>query len=156
MDADTRDALRALLHEQRVAALGTLHQGEPAVSMVPYARSPDGPGLLIHVSALASHTRDMQAHARVSLMVMATMAPDDFVQALPRATLQGVAQPLANDTAAYARGKAAYLARFPQAELMFDLGDFSLWCVTPDQLRFVAGFGRAHSASEADLAAVLG
>lgn len=154
MDADTLAALRHLLRQERVASLGTLHAGEPFVSMVPYVLAPDGPGLLVHLSALASHTRDLQAHAGCSLMVMQTPAADTFVQALPRATLQGEAAPLDPASGAYRDGRAAYVARFPQAEPIFGLGDFGLWRCVPAQVRFVAGFGRAHTLAGEALSAL--
>ncbi len=47
--------LRELLRTQQVAALGTLHQGQPYVSMVPFALLPGGSGFVIHVSQLATH-----------------------------------------------------------------------------------------------------
>jgi hypothetical protein len=47
--------LRELLHTQQVAALGTLHEGQPYVSMVPFALLPGGSGFVIHVSQLATH-----------------------------------------------------------------------------------------------------
>ncbi len=71
--AQAQTALRPLLHETKVAALATLHQGEPAVSMVPYALRPDG-RFTIHVSRLATHTQDMLAHERVSLHALSIMA----------------------------------------------------------------------------------
>lgn len=145
MDADTLAQLRHLLRQERVASLGTLHAGEPFVSMVPYVLAPDGPGLLVHLSALASHTRDLRAHAGCSLMVMQTPEADSFVQALPRVTLQGEATPLNPASPAYRDGRAAYVERFPQAAPIFELGDFSLWRCVPAQVRFVAGFGRAHT-----------
>src|ERR1035437_3877690 len=63
--------LRALLKAQRVAALGTIDEaGAPFVSMVPFAIEPQIHCLVIHVSGLAAHTRNLQARDRVSLMVM--------------------------------------------------------------------------------------
>ncbi|HRH77570.1 MAG TPA: hypothetical protein PK129_09520, partial [Cellvibrionaceae bacterium] len=54
-------ALKRLINSQPVAALATLHTDasgqEPAVSMVPFAVMPGGQ-LVIHISTLASHTRD--------------------------------------------------------------------------------------------------
>ena len=38
--------LRDLLQAQRIASLGTLHQGEPYVSMVPFAILPGGSGFV--------------------------------------------------------------------------------------------------------------
>ena len=56
MELAQAQALRELLQQQEVAALGTLRNGEPFVSMVPYALLPDG-SLVVHVSRLATHTR---------------------------------------------------------------------------------------------------
>lgn len=150
MDADDARRLRALLDTVPVAALGTLHRGEPAVSMVPFVVVPQhggGDALLIHVSALATHTRDLQEHPRASLMVMADPATAGGPpQALPRVTLQCEAAPLPrDDAAAYAAAQAAYLARFPEAEVTFGLGDFQLFVLRPVSARLVAGFGRAHA-----------
>lgn len=150
MDADDARRLRALLDTVPVAALGTLHRGEPAVSMVPFVVVPQpdgGDALLIHVSALATHTRDLLEHPRASLMVMADPATAGGPpQALPRVTLQCEAAPLPRDDApAYAAAQAAYLARFPEAELTFGLGDFQLFVLRPVSARLVAGFGRAHA-----------
>ena len=64
-------ALRSLLQSQRVAALGTIDEaGAPYVSMVPYAMTPSLGCLVIHVSGLAAHSRNLQAMPNVSLLVM--------------------------------------------------------------------------------------
>src|SRR5450759_3185841 len=84
--------LRTLLISQRVAALGTIDEtGAPFVSMVPYAIEPQLHCLVIHVSGLASHTRNLQARDRASLMVMHSEVAGEPVHALPRVTLEGVA-----------------------------------------------------------------
>jgi heme iron utilization protein len=148
------DALRQLLQRQDIAALGTLHRGEPFVSMVPYALLDDG-RLVIHVSQLATHTRDMQEHAGVSVMVLGTRAPGALPQEQPRASLQGEAQPCAVDAADYTAARQAYLARFPDSEPMFGFGDFSLFLITARAVRFVAGFAQAFSLTGADYAALM-
>ncbi len=142
---DDVHALRRLLDARPVASLATLHRGEPAVSMVPFVRRRDDGALLIHVSALATHTRDMQAHPRVSLMVMAEPDAATPPQALPRVTLQCEVQRLPREGTEYEPAKAAYLARFPDAAITFELADFSLVVLTPTSARLVAGFGRAHA-----------
>ncbi|HEY8908532.1 MAG TPA: pyridoxamine 5'-phosphate oxidase family protein, partial [Rhodoferax sp.] len=61
-------ALRELLSTRRVAALGTLddHQNaQPFVSMVPFALLSTEGCLVIHVSGLAAHTRNLIAHSQV-------------------------------------------------------------------------------------------
>lgn len=145
MDADDTRMLRHLLATRPVAALGTLHQGEPAVSMVPFVLPAGQVAPVIHVSALAPHTRDLLQHPRVSLLVMAELAEGDSPQALPRVALQADAQVLARDSAEHAAARAAYLAHFPDAAVTFELGDFSLVALQPVSARLVAGFGRAHA-----------
>jgi len=82
-------ALNALLASQQVASLGTLHKGERAVSMVPFALLAQGNGVVIHVSSLATHTGDMLDHAGVSLLVIAPPAADVAAQATLRLALPG-------------------------------------------------------------------
>jgi hypothetical protein len=136
--------LQALLVQTPVAALATLHRGEPAISMVPYALLGDG-RFVIHVSRLATHTHDMLAHERVSLLVTAAAGSAETPLALPRVSVQGSARACPPESPDYAAARAAYLARLPDAEELFGFGDFSLFLVTPQFLRFVAGFGRAHT-----------
>ena len=154
MKPEQAEALKQLLLRQDVAALGTLHQGEPFVSMVPYALLPDG-RVVIHVSQLATHTRDMQQHPGVSLLVLGERAPGTMAQEQPRASLQGQAQACAPDAPEYAAARAAYLGRFPDSEPMFGFGDFSLFLVTPRAVRFVAGFAQAFSLPGNDYAELM-
>lgn len=145
MDEPTQALLRQLLRTRLTAALGTVHKGDPFVSMVPYALHGDAPDFLVHVSTLSPHTRQMQAHPRVSLMVVEGEDSGTEPQALPRVTVQGEARQLLAGDPGIEGARAAYLARFPSSELMFTLGDFSLFAIRPQSVRVVAGFGRAHS-----------
>lgn len=152
-------ALRELLQSRRTAALGTLDAGDaaqPFVSMVPYALLPAEHSLVIHVSGLAAHTRNLLAHPRVSLMVMAGEADGEPVHALPRVTLEGPARVPERDSPLWAAARTAYLARFPEAEPMTALGDFMFVLLTPTRARQVAGFGAARTVEADDLALVLG
>lgn len=138
--------LRHLLHTQRVAALGTLDDnGAPYVSMVPYAIVPDPACLVIHVSALAAHTRNLQAHSAVSLLVMQPQESGAPVHALPRVTLQGRASLIEPDRGLWQTARRAYLARFPESEPMTHLGDFRFVAIQIEMARQVAGFGAARS-----------
>lgn len=139
-------ALRTLLSTQRIAALGTLGEdGAPFVSMVPFAVEPVSAALVIHVSGLAAHTRNLQAAPRVSLLVMQVERDGEPVHALPRVTLEGRAAVLAVDSAAWVDARRVYLARFPEAEPMTQLGDFRFVAVAVQGARQVAGFGAARS-----------
>jgi putative heme iron utilization protein len=145
MDADDARLLRCLLDERPTAALATLHQGEPAASMVPFVLPPGETGLLVLVSGLSPHTRDMQAHARVGLLVTAETPGPWPPHALPRVSLDAQARGLERGTPAWARAQAQYLGRFPDMAQLFDLGDFRLVVLQPQAARLVAGFGRAHA-----------
>jgi len=138
-----------------VAALGSLNaDGTPLVSMVPYAIDPHAASLVIHVSALAAHTGNLQRAPKVSLLVMQPESPGEPVHALARVTVQGRAVVLAG-SAAWQSARTAYLARFPDAQTMLELGDFQLVAIHPDGARQVAGFGAARSVDAQELARIL-
>lgn len=141
--------LHRLFAERPVAALGTLDEhGAPFVSMVPFAVEPASGALVLHVSALAAHTRQMQTEPRVSLLVMGADDWAESPQALPRVTIAAWAEFTPRDS-------AAYLARHPQAELMTQLPDFAFVRLQPTAARHVAGFGAARSVGLEDLARLL-
>lgn len=155
MDPHTEATLHALLTGLPVAALGTLHEGAPFVSMVPVVPAPDGTGFLIHVSGLAQHTRDLRADPRASLMLVVPMEEGQNPLALPRVTVQGVAEEIPGESSRHDQAAAAYLARFPEAEMTLGLGGFSFFLIRPVSGRLVLGFGRALSLDAAQLQASL-
>jgi putative heme iron utilization protein len=156
MKPDHAQILRDLVRTQQVAALGTLHAGQPYVSMVPFALLLGGTSFIVHVSQLAAHTKDMLAHPRVSLLVIAPPTLEVMAQELARITVQGEAVQLPAGTPEHAAAKAAYLARFPQSEMLFGFSDFSLFAIVPESIRFVGGFAQATTISPETLASVLG
>jgi heme iron utilization protein len=144
--------LRALVDARRVAALGTTGaDGTPLVSMVPYAVEPHLGCFVVHVSGLATHTANLLARPRVSLLVMQGEAAGEPVHALPRATFEGTATALERDGAPWQACRAAYLARFPEAEPMTQLGDFRFVAIEVSGARQVAGFGAARSIDAAEV-----
>ena len=151
MDRDAREAMEALVRAERVAALGTLRNEAPLVSMVAYLAAPDLSAFHVHVSRLAWHTQDMARDARVSLCITERDDGREDPQTLARLTIRGEAAMLPNEGDAYAMLRAAYLARHPAAAIQFELGDFHFWRLAPRDARFVAGFGRVHNLSAADL-----
>ena len=92
MNAELSVQLAQLLRQRSTAALGTLREGAPFVSMVPYAIAPDGSGFVVHVSRLAAHTRDMLADARVSLLVAEAEGAGKSPLGLMRVSVQGLAR----------------------------------------------------------------
>src|SRR5688500_7722414 len=145
VDAETAQLLRGLLTKERIAHLGTLRNSAPMVSMTLYLPAPDFSAFYVHVSRLAWHTQDMLQDPRVALSV----AESDDARADPftlmRVTIRGAAVQIADGP------KAAWLARFPEQAINFQLADFSFWRITPRDARFVAGFGRIHNLSAKEL-----
>lgn len=149
-------ALRDLLGTQRIASLGTLNaEGGPFVSMVPFAIEPDAACLVIHVSLLAPHTRNLLTNPDVSVMVMQPEVAGEPVHALPRVSMDATAARLQPESTNWLAARQAYLARFPEAEPMTHLGDFSFFAIYPTAARQVAGFGTARPLAAEELAAVL-
>ncbi len=155
MDTSSAALLRQLLHAQRTAALGTLRDGAPLVSMTLYLPAADFSAFHIHVSALAWHTQDMQNDPRVSLLVAATegTSPADDPYSLPRLTLRARASRLPNDAPEHVVLRAAWLAKYPAQAVNFELADFSFWRLVPNDARFIAGYGRIMNLGPAELAA---
>jgi heme oxygenase (biliverdin-IX-beta and delta-forming) len=149
MNPEDTAALARLLRSGRIAHLGTLRQGAPLVSMTLYLAAPDFSAFHVHVSRLAWHTQDMITDPRVALSVAESddRRSDPFT--LARVTVRGEARQVAQDEAL----KTAWLARFPAQAVNFELADFSFWRIAPRDARFVAGFGRIHNLSAAELAA---
>ena len=147
MTETTAAQLKQLLRQRSVAALGTFHAGAPYVSMVPYALVPDASGLIIHVSGLASHTKDMRIDPRVSVLVVQAEGGEISALALARASIQGTALEVPSDSPDAPGFRAAYLERFPEASQMFGFADFSLFKIQPTSVRFVAGFAQAYTIS---------
>ncbi|MDR0478205.1 MAG: pyridoxamine 5'-phosphate oxidase family protein [Burkholderiaceae bacterium] len=150
-------ALRALLQSRRAAALATLGvgDGEPFVSMTPYAIDAAQRCLVIHVSGLAAHTANMAAHPRVSVLVAAGETAQAPVHDLARVTLEGIARTPAPESPEHASARAAYLARFPDAEMMTALPDFRFVTLAIIGARQVAGFGVARSVTPEEIAKIL-
>jgi putative heme iron utilization protein len=150
VDAETSHLLRNLVLKERVAHLATLRNAAPMASMTLFMPEDDFSAFYVHVSRLAWHTQDMAQDPRVALSIAETDdgRADPFT--LMRVTVRGEALQLTgkNDPL-----KTRWLARFPQQAINFELADFSFWKITPRDARFVAGFGRIHNLSAAELKA---
>jgi hypothetical protein len=152
MDAATAASLAALIRKQRVAALGTLREGAPNVSLVTYLAAADFSCLRLRISRLAWHTQDLQCDAHVSLAIAQTDDGRADPQTLMRVTLRGSAAEMPEGDPAFAPLKAEWLARFPESAVTFELADFSFWSITLRDARFVAGLGHTYNLSPAELA----
>lgn len=145
MKGDSADRAAELARRCRVAALGTLRDGVPGVSMVPYAIVEQPLAFIVLVSALAAHTREMLEDANVGLMIMEPESDARPAHTLARVSIQGGAEPIAQGNPRYAAARSAYSERFPDRVGLFELGDFTLFAITPTVVRVVTGFAQAAS-----------
>ncbi len=60
MDSTSEQSLAHLIRSTRIAALGTIHEGEPNQAMVAIACENDFSAFYIHVSKLGKHTTDIE------------------------------------------------------------------------------------------------
>ena len=123
--------------------------------MVPFAIDPASASLVIHISALAAHSQNLKVRPQASLMVAEGEVAGEPVHALARVSIEVVAAWAEPGSALAAQCRAAYLARFPEAEPMTALGDFRFVRLSPQGARQVAGFGAARSLGADELAQAL-
>src|SRR5262245_63628481 len=138
-----------------IAALGTLHEGVPFVSMVPYTVANDG-SLVLHVSRLAAHSQDMLDHPDVSLLITESEASGKLPQALARVTVQGQAKMLERDSQKHIDTRDVYLSRFPDAAPLFEFSDFNIVIIKPMSARVIAGFCQAITLTGDDFSTTIG
>ena len=154
MNPELTVILRQLIHSRMIAALGTLHQGVPFVSMVTYAAARDG-SLILHVSRLAAHTQDMLDNPDVSLLITESEASGKMPQALARVTVQGRAAMLDRNSEKHTDAREIYLSRFPDAAPLFEFSDFNIFLIEPVSARLIAGFSQAVTITGDDFATAL-
>jgi heme iron utilization protein len=154
MNRELMDVLQQLIHGRMTAALGTLHQGAPFVSMVTYAVARDG-SFILHVSRLAAHTRDMLDNPDVSLLITESEGSGKMPQALARVTVQGRAEMLDRDSEKNTDAREVYLSRFPDAAPLFEFSDFNIFIIKPISARVIAGFAQAVTITGEDFATAL-
>jgi heme iron utilization protein len=133
------DAARQFVRGQHSGVLSTISQrveGFPFGSVAPFIVDHAGCPIIL-ISALAEHTKNIDADPRVSLIVQ-PYSPD--MQVVGRVTLLGRARRLDDKSALGPR----YLRFHPQAESYFAMHDFSFYRIEPVRVRYIGGFGKIH------------
>lgn len=131
---------RHMLRAHRYGVLSTLSKkfdGYPFGSITPYLVDHDA-SLLILISTLAEHTKNILHDARVSLIAHDHNNP--HIQSQGRVTVVGNAAPEPDREQASLR----YLRYFPEARAYFAMHDFSFYRIHPVAVRYIGGFGRIH------------
>jgi putative heme iron utilization protein len=140
---------RQLLLHSYQGVLSTHSQymvGYPFGSVVPFCLDGDG-HVIILISDLAQHTKNLKADAHCSLLVL---GEGDDVQTAARLTIMANAQAVANtELDAIAQ---RYYRYFPQSRDFHRVHDFHFWRLTAVKYRYIGGFGRIHWAEPSLLA----
>lgn len=138
--AEVLAQLKARVQSIMLATLGD--DGEPHAGYTPFLL--DNGDIVIFVSQLALHTRDLLANGRASAMIISDEADSSQIFARTRVSYQCRAQIVKKEDASY----DSLLDRFEQQHgkmigLLRQLPDFILFRLVPHHGQFVMGFGKA-------------
>jgi heme oxygenase (biliverdin-IX-beta and delta-forming) len=151
-DFEPRALAKVLLRATRAATLATLDRntGHPFASLVNVATDADGSPLIL-VSRLATHTANLEADTRASLLLAETGKGDALAH--PRLTVLGAFASVGRDSPDDARIRRRFLNRHPKSELYAGFGDFAFWRMTVASAHLNGGFARAADLAAADVLA---
>jgi putative heme iron utilization protein len=150
----TSKAIRELLDDQKVLSLAVIADGTPFAGLLPFVALPDYTGLLVHASRMAKHSRGLASGARVGILLHEQYTEGKDPLQLRRVTFECVVRPLERNSGAWVEGRDRYLAKFPDARITFNLGDFTLYRLEFASGLYVGGFGRASEFHPRDIGTV--
>ena len=155
---DPKAVAKHLVRVTRAGSLATIDRntGHPFASLVNVATDSDGSPLIL-VSRLATHTANLEADPRASLLLASAGKGDPLAH--PRLTLIGAFAPMARDDrqqdaqadAQLPRWRRRFLARHPKSELYAGFGDFSFWRLDVVSAHLNGGFARAADLTAGDV-----
>ncbi len=148
MESDTfnmeeeKVACRQFIEEFSSVLMATVDcHGKPEVSYAPYVKYEDDYFVLI--SELAAHTKNLTETGNVSLLFIENECDAKNIFARKRASFQCHAYRLDTKSEAYNSVITVFSKKFGKViELLKTLKDFHLYRLSPQQGRYVAGFGR--------------
>ena len=149
VDDDARALARTLLETATYAALAVIEDGQPSVTRMAFATTPEGAPLSL-VSDLSSHTQALDQNPTCSILVG---EPEDRGDPLthPRITLQATAQFIRHGDSAHPALRAHYLSQRPKAKLYIDFADFRLVRFDITTALLNGGFGKAYRLRPQDI-----
>jgi len=151
--APTFDAVavaKGLLRATRTGALSTIDRntGYPFASLVNVATDFDGSPLIL-ISRLATHTANLEADGRASVLLASIGRGDPLAH--PRLTALGTFHRIPREDQSEARLRRRFLARHPKSELYAGFADFSMWRMELVSAHLNGGFARAADLKAADV-----
>ncbi len=148
MDAHVIAARALLSCRQAVLATHSCHiPGFPLTSVVPVGLSYEG-HLLVLISELAQHTRNLQLDTRMSLMLHDDQ--EQNWQATTRLSVIGQLEPLALSDVQLSQIRRCYYRIHPELDGFDQHMDFSFWQLKPLRYRLIAGFAQVRWLDQVD------
>jgi len=155
LTGNEQEVLASLLLEMGWVSLSTCRDNRPVGSQVAVVPDVKPGSYLLHLSKLASHTRNLLANPHASLVMARHWGPADLdPQSLPRVSITGTTDVIDRGCSDFKMARARYLTGFPAADIQFGLDDFHLFRFEGNILRFIAGVGRIHQIQSSELAAL--
>ncbi|MFK7996743.1 MAG: HugZ family protein [Granulosicoccus sp.] len=139
--AAVMQALRANMQSVMLSTLG--EDGRPHNGYTPFVF--DGRDIIIFVSQLSLHTRDLLANGKASAMLIADESSSEQIFARTRASYQCQAVVVPKDHESYDPLLDAMQERHGKMiSVLRQLPDFVLFRLQPEKGQFVMGFGQAY------------
>lgn len=138
------------LRATRAGALATIDRntGHPFSSLVNVATDVDGSPVVL-ISRLATHTANLEADPRASVLLAATDKGDPLAH--PRLTVLGSFAHIARDAAEAPRIARRFLSRHPKSRLYAGFGDFAFFRLLVVSAHLNGGFARAADLAAGDI-----
>jgi hypothetical protein len=114
---------------------------------LPFVAASDYSSALVHASQLARHSRGLQPGSPFSILIHGCGDAESDPLQVPRITISGTVQLVAQADADFEAARQAYIDRFPSSAQTFLLGDFNLYRLSFEWGRLVSGFARAITIS---------
>lgn len=151
MEQVDRDTVGQLLGARWATLASTNAKGTPLASQVAIAWDEGSSDVLMHLSTLAKHTRNVLEHPAAAISISEPDDGRDDPQTLARISLDGTVSVFDRESDAYQAAARRYLEQLPLAAPRFDFGDFNLFSFDVMSAQYVGGFARAFKISPQEL-----
>ena len=151
MEPADRETVTNLLQVRWATLACTNADGTALASQVAIAWMPGTSKILMHLSTLAKHTRNLLERPHAALSISEVDDGRDDPQTLTRLSLEGTAAVIDRESGDYQAAAKCYLRRLPLAAPRFDFGDFNLFSLNIHASQYVGGFARAFRISPQEL-----